>query len=76
VPLNLTRPAMELDDIKYRKSSGLEPQVLAHVEDQARGDESSSVVAAAAENYRLYKRRWVGLVGLVGSVFYLVLSVC
>ncbi|KAG9097270.1 hypothetical protein FS749_006658 [Ceratobasidium sp. UAMH 11750] len=54
---------MELGDIKDRKSSSSGAQVLTR-EDVARGDAGSSVVAAPTESYRLYRRRWAGLVGL------------
>ncbi|KAG8705400.1 hypothetical protein FRC08_001694, partial [Ceratobasidium sp. 394] len=54
---------MELSDIKDRKSSSSGAQVLTR-EDDARGDAGSSVVAAPTESYRLYRRRWAGLVGL------------
>jgi hypothetical protein len=75
VPQTSTQLAMELDDAKYRRSSGSKPQILAH-DEQIRGDASSSVVVAATESYRLYKRRWAGLVGLVSPIFHIGLSVC
>ncbi|KAG8734568.1 hypothetical protein FRC12_018485 [Ceratobasidium sp. 428] len=53
---------MELDDAKDRKSGGSGAQILTR--ENVRDDEVSSVIAAPAESYRLYKRRWTGLVGL------------
>ncbi|KAG8686506.1 hypothetical protein FRC09_014086 [Ceratobasidium sp. 395] len=53
---------MELDDAKDRKSGGSGAQILTR--ENIRDDEVSSVIDAPAESYRLYKRRWTGLVGL------------
>lgn len=54
---------MELGNTGDKKTSEL-AQVVTR-EDVAREDGSSSVLAPSAETYRLYKRRWVGLVALV-----------
>ncbi|CUA66766.1 Major facilitator superfamily domain-containing protein 7 [Mus musculus] [Rhizoctonia solani] len=53
---------MELDDVKDNKPNGLS-QIVTR-EDVAQGDSSSSVVSPSPEAFRLYKRRWVGLIGI------------
>ncbi|KAF8756923.1 MFS general substrate transporter [Rhizoctonia solani] len=53
---------MELAGVKDKKSSELS-QVITR-EDIAQGDSSSSVVSPPPEAYQLYKRRWLGLVGI------------
>ncbi|KAH7339686.1 major facilitator superfamily domain-containing protein [Rhizoctonia solani] len=53
---------MELGDVKDKKSNGL-AQIVTR-EDVVQGDSSSSVTSPAPETYRLYKRRWLGLVGI------------
>lgn len=54
---------MELGDVKDRKSESSTEAATVTREHIGRGDASSSL-AAPAESYRLYKRRWAGLVGL------------
>ncbi|CAE6508631.1 unnamed protein product [Rhizoctonia solani] len=53
---------MELEDVKDKKSNELS-QIVTR-EDVAQGDSSSSVGSHSPEVYRLYKRRWLGLVGI------------
>ncbi|KAG8728668.1 hypothetical protein FRC11_010468 [Ceratobasidium sp. 423] len=53
---------MELEDVKDKKPNGLSRIVTR--EDVAQGDSSSSVVSPSPEVYQLYKRRWLGLVGI------------
>lgn len=59
----LIRLAMELEERKDRKSSISEAQITTR-EHATRGDASSSLVALPTDGYRLYRRRWAGLVGL------------
>lgn len=54
---------MELDDIKDKKSSSGLSQVITR-EDVAQEDVLSYAPSPSAEVYRLYKRRWLGLIGL------------
>lgn len=55
---------MELDDIKDKKSSSGLSQVITR-EDVAQADVLSFVPSPPAQDYRLYKQRWFGLIGLV-----------
>ncbi|KAF8608614.1 MFS general substrate transporter [Ceratobasidium sp. AG-I] len=54
---------MEMGSLKDRKSSGSTEAAVLTREHVERGDASSSQIVPA-ESYRLYKRRWAGLVGL------------
>jgi hypothetical protein len=56
---------MELGDFKDKKANEFS-QIVTR-EDVPQGDASSSL-APHVEPYRLYKRRWVGLAGLVSWV--------
>lgn len=58
---------MELWSLKDRKSSGSTDAAVLTRDHVERADASSSQIAPA-ESYRLYKRRWAGLVGLVSQV--------
>ncbi|KAJ1304650.1 hypothetical protein OPQ81_005791 [Rhizoctonia solani] len=55
---------MELEEVKDKKPNGLSQIVTREDIRVAQGDSSSSVLPPSPEVYQLYKRRWLGLIGI------------